>query len=80
MLKNDISSTASGNTVIVDEGGQNMGRFKHACAVSQQNYNMEETVAKLSCKMIMNRLLLIKKVSFQISKDDNRIESMKVSE
>ncbi len=77
MLKNDVSSTASGNIVIVDERGQNMGRFKCACAVlnamftsisNTQNYNMDETdVAKLSRKIIMNTLLLIKKVSFQVS-------------
>ena len=33
MLKNDISSTVSRNIVIVDEGGQNNGHFKCACAV-----------------------------------------------
>ena len=89
MLKQNMTSTVSAN-LIVEQDGQNMGRFYCSGAVlnamftsvsETENYNIEETnVTQLSRKMITETLLLIKKVSFKISKEDKIIVSMKVSE
>ena len=71
LMKEFMKPTVSANVVIIDDGGNNLGRFQCSGAVlnemfqsvkETENYNMEETdVSKLSRKLISQTLLLVKK-------------------
>lgn len=88
MLKQNMTSAVSGSVMIVDQDGNNVGRFYCSGAVlnamftsisKTENYNIEETnVAQLSRKMIMETLLLVKNISFKVLKEDNVVELMEV--
>ena len=77
------------NLLLTDESGENKGRFHCSQQVlngmfesfkETENYNVEETgVAQLSRKLIIESLLLIKRVLFSVVKNENVILSMNVS-
>lgn len=87
VLKESMSSAVTAN-VIIDVGGQNIGRFycsgtvrnsMFLSIVKTEGYTIKETeVRKLSWKLIVEMLLLIKTVSFKVSKEDKVVESMEV--
>ena len=88
MLKENVDSTVSGSVIIVDESGENLGRFhcqENVLSVMFQtiaeteNYNISESnVAQLSRNMITDTLLLVKKVSFKIIPTEKLVVEMKV--
>ncbi len=90
MLKENLDSTVSGSIIIVDESGENLGRFycqenvlnvMFQSVAKTENYNISESnVAKLSRNMITDTLLLIKKVSFKILSTDKLVVEMKVGQ
>ena len=90
MLKENLDSTVSGSVIIVDENGENLGRFycqenvlnvMFQSVAETENYNISESnVTQLSCNMITDTLLLIEKVSFKILATDKLVVKMKVSQ
>ena len=89
MLKEFVKPTVSANLAIINENGENIGRFHCSGAVlnkmfgsvkGTQNDNIEETdTSKLSRKLIIETLLLVKKVSFELIMEENVIASMQVA-
>ena len=84
MLRENLNASTTANLTISQEG-QNIGRFFCSGNVlnsllqslsSTENYNIEQSATKLSRKMITQTLLLLKKVSFQLSKEDKVIHAM----
>ena len=90
MLKENLDSTVSGSVIIVDENGENLGRFycqenvlnvMFQSVAATENYNISESnVTQLSRNMFTDTLLLIKKVSFKILATDKLVVEMKVSQ
>ncbi len=88
MLKEDLEMYVTAHIIIVDENRENLGRFycsreclsdMFSSIASSEGYNIEETdTSKLSKKMIIKTLLLIKKISFEVVKEDKIIKSMSV--
>jgi hypothetical protein len=88
MLKENLDSTVSGSVIIVDESGENLGRFycqenvlnvMFQSVAETENYNISESnVTQLSRNMITDTLLLSKKVSFKILSTDKLVVEMKV--
>ncbi len=88
-MKEFMKPTVSANVVIIDDSGNNLGRFQCSGAVlnemfqsvkETEHYNMEEIdVSKLSRKLISQTLLLVKKTPFKFIKDENIITSMEVA-
>jgi hypothetical protein len=89
-LKEFVKKTVSANVMVIDENNENKGRFYCSNSVlnsmfesikATKNYNIEETdAAKLSRKMIVETLLLVKKVLFEVVSDEKLISSMQVAQ
>ena len=88
MLRENLNASTTANLTISQEG-QNIGRFFCSGNVlnsllqslsSTENYNIEQSATKLSRKMITQTLLLLKKVSFQLSKEDKVIHAMNATD
>lgn len=88
-IKEDLKQKVSANLVVVDDNGENKGRFHCSGTVLEgmfqsiketKNYNIEDTdVTQLSRKMIIETLLLVKKVLFELAMDEMLIVRMEVS-
>ena len=88
MLRENLNASTTANLTISQEG-QNIGRFFCSGNVlnspleslsTTENYNIEQSATKLSRKMITQTLLLLKKVSFQLSKEDKVIHAMNATD
>ena len=89
MLKENLDSTVSGSVIIVDDSGENLGRFHcqenvlnvmFQSVAETENYNISESnVAQLSRNMITDTLLLVKKVSFKVLPTDKLVVEMTVN-
>jgi len=84
MLREILNASTTANLTISHEG-QNIGRFFCTGNVlnslletlsSTENNNIEQGATKPSRKMITQTLLLLKKVSFELSKEDTVIHAM----
>jgi hypothetical protein len=90
MLKENLDSTVSGSIIIVDESGENLGRFHcqenvpngmFQSVTQTENYNISESnVSQLSPNMITDTLLLVKKVSFKVISTDKSVVEMEVGQ
>lgn len=88
MLKTSLASSISANLVISDDKDQNLGSFKCSHAVldsffmaisNTTNYDINaEDVNDLTEDMISKTLLLLKKIEFQVCKNQKTITSMKL--
>ena len=77
MLKEFLKPTVNANLVIINENGENLGKFHCSGTVlnamfesvkGTEHYSIDESdVTKLSWKLISQTLLLAKKVSFKLS-------------
>ena len=88
MLRENLNASTTANLTISQEG-QNIDRFFCSGNVlnslleslpSTENYNIEQSANKLSRKMITQTLLLLKKVSFQLSREDKVIHAMNATD
>ena len=90
MLKENLDSTVSGSIIIVDESGENLGRFHcqenvpngmFQSVTQTENYNISESnVSQLSPNMITDTLLLVKKVSFKVISTDKSVVEVEVGQ
>lgn len=87
-LRENLNASTTANLTISQER-QNIGRFFCSRNVlnslleslsTTENYNIEQSATKLSRKMITQTLLLQKKVSFQLSKEDKLIHAMNATD
>jgi hypothetical protein len=89
-MTEDLKKSVSANIVIVDESGENKGRFHCSGQVlnamltsvkATQDYNIENTdTLHLPRKMIVETLLQVKKVVFKLAMDDKLVIHMQVSD
>ena len=90
VLKENLACSVSASLLIVNESGENLGRFhcqddvlnSMLQSVSEtENYNISEiNVANLTSNFISETLLLIKNVSFRILAVDKLVIDMKVTQ
>ena len=88
MLKDFLKPTVTANLVLIDEDGEGLGRFHCSQAVldrlfesfkGNSDYSIEESdVTELSCQLITETPLLLKKVSFELLMDDMEIATIAV--
>lgn len=90
ILKDFVKKTVFANVLLIDENAENKGRFRCSEEVlngmfksikQTENYSLDQTDAtKLPRKMIIESLLLVKKVLFDVAKNENVVVKMSVSE
>ena len=74
--------------IIADENKENLGRFycnretldgMFQSLPEVEGYNLETKSNNMSRKLIVQTLLLVKQISFQIYMEDKKVKSMKIN-
>ena len=74
--------------IIADENKENLGRFYYnretldgmfQSLPEVEGYNLETKSNNMSRKLIVQTLLLVKQISFQIYMEDKKMKSMKIN-
>ena len=88
LLKEFLKPAVSANLILVDESDESVGLFHCPGSVlnavfellkGNECYNIEESdVTKVSCKLITETLLLLKKASFKLLMDDMKVASIDI--
>ena len=74
--------------IIADENKENLGRFycnretldgMFQSLPEVEGYNLETNSNNMSRKLIVQTLLLVKQISFQIYMEDKKMKSMKIN-
>ena len=86
MLKETIPLDVSAYIIIADENQENLGRFycnketldgMFQSLTEVEGYNLETKSNNMSKKLIVQTLLLVKQISFEILMEDKKIKAMK---
>ena len=88
MLKETIPLDVSAYIIIADENQENLGRFycnketldgMFQSLTEVEGYNLETKSNNMSKKLIVQTLLLVKQISFEILMEDKKIKAMKIN-